>query len=401
MNPYSPLAYFIVLTLILMLVKTPLFSVADQPWHPENSRTFTIDGLRGFLAISVFFHHAAVYYRYLLTGSWQLPPSVFYTQLGQSSVALFFMITGYLFWGKAIRTCGRLPWRNLYIGRLFRISPLYYLATLFMLLVVFLNTGLTIHESPAILWRELLPLSLLGFYEIAPMINTYQTPANILAGVIWTLHYEWLFYLLILPLAAIFARLRNGHIWFSIIGAVICLALVAISPGTKTVALADFFIGMTCASILEFKSATSRSTTNTAQSILVIVLLALLATQFQTAYAAIPVMILGLVFFLISSGCTVFSVLNRRSSRRLGEISYGIYILQGLALYAAFAYAPVRAFALGTVLHYWVIITIAGLFLTTTALAAHILIELPGIRMGQAIIRRFTENQPIKPVVPH
>ena len=57
--------------------------------------------------------------------------------------------------------------------------------------------------------------------------------------------------------------------------------------------------------------------------------------------------------------------------------------------------------ALGAILHYWVIIAIAGLFLTTTALAAHILIELPGIRMGQAIIRRLTENQPIKPAVPH
>lgn len=380
------------LLLILVWVRTPLFSVADKIWHKESARTSTIDGLRGFLAISVFFHHAALYYHYLLTGSWQLPPSVFYTQSGQASVSLFFMITGFLFWGKAIRAHGRLPWKNLYIGRIFRIGPLYYLATLIMLLIVFRATGFALHESSMRLLAEIYRLAFFGFYNPAPIINTYQNPGTILAGVTWTLRYEWLFYLLMLPIAAFFARPRGGHIWFSILGLAICLALIFKSAGTTKIALADFFAGMACASIQQNEYLRNLSIGNGSKSLWVIALLTLLMTQFQTAYAAIPIMLLGLVFLLISTGCSVFGIMNTRTARRLGEISYGIYILQGLALYAAFYFAPVRVFALSSVSHYWLVIALAGLGLVSAALAAHVLVEMPGINAGKAIIKRLSKH---------
>ena len=47
--------------------------------HSNNDRFISIDGLRGYLALGVFIHHAAVWYFYLKKGVWEPPPSNFYT----------------------------------------------------------------------------------------------------------------------------------------------------------------------------------------------------------------------------------------------------------------------------------------------------------------------------------
>ena len=67
-----------------------------------TSRNASIDGMRGLLALFVFLHHACIWYFSLSTGQWKIPPSYFYTHLGQSSVALFFMITAFLFSNKLL-----------------------------------------------------------------------------------------------------------------------------------------------------------------------------------------------------------------------------------------------------------------------------------------------------------
>ena len=89
-------------------------------------RYSTIDGLRGYLAFAVFLSHSSIWYFYLHFGRWDVPQSNFYTHLGQSSVTLFFMITGFLFWSKLLD--GRvqpIDWSRLYLSRLFRLVPLY------------------------------------------------------------------------------------------------------------------------------------------------------------------------------------------------------------------------------------------------------------------------------------
>jgi peptidoglycan/LPS O-acetylase OafA/YrhL len=56
---------------------------------------------------------------------------------------MFFMITGYLFYSQLLKQKGRPNWKKLYIGRIFRIIPLYWFA---VALVVF---GVAIHTN----WR--------------------------------------------------------------------------------------------------------------------------------------------------------------------------------------------------------------------------------------------------------
>jgi len=53
--------------------------------------------LRGYLAFCVFLHHASFYVEFAHAGEWIEPASRVYSHLGDSSVKLFFMITGFLF----------------------------------------------------------------------------------------------------------------------------------------------------------------------------------------------------------------------------------------------------------------------------------------------------------------
>ncbi len=53
-------------------------------------------------------------------------------------------------------------------------------------------------------------------------------------------------------------------------------------------------------------------------------------------------------FFPLATGCTLFGLLTMHSARRLGDISYGIYLLQGLVLVSLFRRPSVRPFTLAS-----------------------------------------------------
>jgi peptidoglycan/LPS O-acetylase OafA/YrhL len=99
-------------------------------------------------------------------------------------------------------------------------------------------------------------------------------------------------------------------------------------------------------------------------------------------------------------GCDLFGLLLTMPARRLGNASYGIYLLQGLVLAWMFAIAPVRAFALASAVQYWVVIFACALLLVLGASVAHHFIEQPGIRLGRRVTmlardlaRRVTINR--------
>ena len=163
MSVYSIWPYFVCLVALLAIAATPILKLADTPPNPRGARLSALDGLRGFLALSVFFHHAAIYHDRLIDGSWKLPPSNFYTLLGQVGVAMFFMITGYLFWDRVVRTEGRPDWTSLYVGRVFRIGPLYLFATVTMLAIVFLHTGPHLNVTGTRLAEQIGRWLMLGF----------------------------------------------------------------------------------------------------------------------------------------------------------------------------------------------------------------------------------------------
>jgi len=397
MNYFSVWPFFVCLGVICAAVATPLFRLADAPTTDKAKRNPGLDGLRGFLALAVVFHHGAMYHGYLMTGIWKLLPSRFYTGLGQGGVSIFFMITGYLFWGKIIADQHKksVNWRALYIGRIFRIAPVYLLAVCSMLVIVGFETGWTLAEPVSTVAKEVTNWLALGIrprYEV----NGFRDTQVLLAGVTWSLRFEWDFYgalfVLALTLAAICRMLPARHQLFSwLLPGFILAACLIRSPSPNypdnAICCALFSLGMLAAACGPF-----RLGPDWLRSSAVLALVAIALVGFPSSYQAGPVLLLGAAFTLIASGCTVFGIMTSRPAIRLGDISYGIYLLQGLALAAAFRPAPLRLLALADPYYHWLLLLSATLALVGAATIVHVIVERPGIALGRRIAQRFAPD---------
>ena len=84
-------------------------------------------GFRGLLAFGVFMHHSFIWSHYAHGLGWR--DSEGFRQFGESRVVLFFMLTTTLFYGRLIDSRGRkLDWLKLYVSRILRLGPAYWVA---------------------------------------------------------------------------------------------------------------------------------------------------------------------------------------------------------------------------------------------------------------------------------
>jgi peptidoglycan/LPS O-acetylase OafA/YrhL len=388
MSTYSVWPYFAEMALLLLIAASPLFGAADVPPNPGVSRISTLDGLRGFLALGVFFHHGAIYHRYLSDGAWSLPPSRFYSLIGQVGVAMFFMITGYLFWSRIVAERGRLDWLQLYIGRVFRIGPLYLFAIACAAVIVLTRVGLHLNVSVLQLGAELGRFLSLG---LIPMddINGYPNSEMLLAGVTWTLRYEWYFYLS-LPLLALVAGRSKLHLPFAFV--MLTISLMYLTTHTKpsvsaplSVCIALFLIGMTCGSLV--RTGMIAKIADPLGSLAVVILICTVFIIFDSSHNVGATLLLGGAFYLIASGCSLFGLLTSRAALRLGNVSYGIYLLQGLVLTIVFSLNWTRDTALLSPLGHWSMLLLCGILLVVVATVVHVAIERTGIDIGKRLGR--------------
>jgi peptidoglycan/LPS O-acetylase OafA/YrhL len=370
---------------LFALAELPLFRAADSPPGAAGKRVSALDGLRGFLALGVFFHHAAIYHRFLIDGNWELPPSGFYILQGQVGVSLFFVITGYLFWSRLVKNRGRLEWMNFYINRAFRIGPLYLVAVAVMFGTVIARTGLQLSEPWFEFSQHIFEWLALGAIRGGD-INGYGGTQHVIGGVTWSLQYEWCFYGALVVIAVSARRLWT-HLAFSIGGLSASLTYLALNAPTAIVAppsvgAALFFSGMTCASLQS--AGWFLRLPNWLSSGIASGALAALFAAFTTAIGAMPIILMAGIFCLIVSGSSIFGLLTCRSAQRFGNISYGIYLLQGLVLAIVFSAAPIRAFALASTGQYWIVMLLCSVLVVAGATLAHAAVERPGIRLGKA-----------------
>lgn len=373
-------AYFVLMALVMGMAALPQFRFVDNASN-SSARYSSLDGLRGFAALSVFFHHFVITHHFINTGVWVNPESRFYTLLGPVGVSLFFMITGFLFWGKMLRAQGRPRWQELYIHRLFRIGPMYLFVVSVMLFIVFARTGFQLHEPPAVVVGSVLQWLALGVIDTQPDVNSYQA-THVLAGVTWTIFYEWAFYASLIA-TAFFARGR-WHLVF--IGAAIVLSLMG-----KTFLHLDssgfvllFLCGMAVASLLyeDIRPKLSSSLS----SLIAVTCMAIVLITSRNGYGTSTMLVLALFFYLVCSGSSVFGLLTSTPATRLGNISYSIYLMQGLILTAIFSIAPLKNFAMASVVNYWSIGVLCLSTLLICAALGYIFIERPGIALGRYLV---------------
>ena len=360
-----------------------------MPATRRGGRVATLDGLRGFLALAVFFHHAAIYHPYIADGRWLPPASRFHAMLGQAGVALFFMITGFLFWGKLLAERGRPDWRRLYVGRVFRIGPLYVVAIAVLIAVVFARSGWHLHGTLFGLVKSCAWWLALGALGPGPDIDRLADAWIILAGVTWTLQYEWWFYAALPPLALV---VRAGGRWPALaclggfVAGCVATALTATdAPVASPVVCATLFAAGTVVASIRGEAIVRAAPPALASTLAVALVAATFASPSVNRVGAI--LPLTGTFALIAWGCDPFGLLATRGARRLGDISYGLYLLQGLVLAAVFASPTVRAFALGSDARYAAVILGCAVILMIVATLAFVAIERPGIAWGRRVAR--------------
>lgn len=316
---------------LLVAVATAFFLVKRFGAPPSEGRYASIDGLRGYLAFFVFLHHSCVWYFYLNTGRWEIPPSNLYTHFGQSSVALFFMITGFLFFSKLID--GRkkpIDWGKLFISRFLRLAPLYFfVVALLFTIVSYLSRG-TANEPALKLAIE--AVRWLGFTALGgPNLNGIENTSIILAGVTWTLPYEWFFYFS-LPLLALTVGVRPPLPYMALSG----LSIIFLAVKQPSIALLGAFFAGTVTSVLVLFEPFRKFSMGRVASLIILGCLAIAVGLYPSPYSFSPLFLLFVAFALVACGNNLFGLLLNPVSRTLGEMAYSIYLLHGITLFIVF-----------------------------------------------------------------
>jgi len=380
-DPFNPVYAVLCLVVALLTLKLCTHRV---PAPATSGRVSSIDGLRGYLAFFVFLHHSAFWYALVRSNSWSLPPSHVYMHFGQSSVLLFFMITGFLFFSKIrAHQQGRLDWLRIFVSRILRLTPLYFVVVAIVGVIVAVETRFTIHEPPALFVRNVLHWLLFCALD-SPPLNAYPATWLITAGVTWTLRFEWLFYLALPLIGAAVAPRR-----YILLSAVIVSLFVLNSPFTKSTVLFSFGSGMfaaLCAEQPQLRAAASSKF----GAVFVLALLVFTVWHFPVAYvlwtdfpSPFEFYVLGLLtlaFATIASGNTLFGILSHPLSRRLGDLSYGIYLLQGIVLFVTFRVIGFQRAAALPIAWFWCVIAGSGAALIVISLLSFHFIEAPALR---------------------
>ncbi len=358
MDPVSPIPAIaaIALSFLTSFLLSKKFGAPS-----EQGRFSSIDGLRGYLAFCVFLHHSSIWYFYLRLGQWKVPPSNLYTHFGQSSVAFFFMITGFLFFSKIIE--GRkkdIDWTRLYVSRVLRLVPLYLIVMSALLVIVaYLSNGL-LTEPITTIMKELVrwfSFTILG----SPDINGIARTVTIVAGVTWSLPYEWFFYLS-LPLLALTVRAIPPYPYIAL-GIVGVVGLILWAPASQHLLS---FLGGILASILVRYRPFQEFAVKRSLSLAIIFCVATSVALFPSAYGLVPLGLLSIAFTLIACGNSLFGILTNPVSRMLGEMAYGIYLIHGITLFVVFSFVigiP-ESRALSVVTHWLVVLGVTPILIT-------------------------------------
>lgn len=333
----------------------------------RSDRYTSIDGLRGYLALGVFLHHACIWHFFLQTGDWKVPPSNFYTHLGQSSVALFFMITGFLFFSRIITSReAPIDWSRLLLSRVLRLVPLYLLVVLLLALIVIAVSGAKLNVAPLQALTDVLRWTSFTIFG-APDLNMVADTWRITAGVTWSLPYEWLFYVS-LPLQGMLLRtdVPRRYLLASATG-VVAILLVWIP---LHIHLLTFLGGIGAAVAARFGLFRQFARSKTA-TVLAILCLLLLVVGFANAGRYPQIILLSLAFTIIACGNSGFGILTHRWSRSLGEIAYSVYLLHGMLLFVLFTFVlgAEQSKALSPALYWGVVIALTPVLVSLSVLS--------------------------------
>ncbi|MGD9425293.1 acyltransferase family protein [Pantoea sp. NSTU24] len=326
-----------VLSLVMALMILRLFSFHHGVYNGNGIKS--ISGLRALLASIVAFSHFA-HYVYSLDHEWIFDKDYFawvsqgnfFANSGKFGVALFFMISAFLFyrWLDNDRLTTAELTRKLLKSRVRRIVPMFWFSGLLIVVIGWFSEDVS--ATGVMLVDGLRWFFFIGNYHIGSIPT-----ANINAGVEWTLRLEWLLYLSI-PLIYLLNRATGNRFkMLLIMGSIGLILAIAIALRLWGTAYTDprpvlGFAAGYLAWHYRDRWMALRSSGPAAALAIVLAVIALFFTS-STFYYLIFLCLLAVVFFVISSGNSLFGLLESKTLMSVGEVSYSLYLIHGIVLY--------------------------------------------------------------------
>jgi len=354
----------------------------------ETARYKAIDGLRGFLGISVFIHHIVITWFFIHGSSWQTFPNRFVLHLGQTSVALFFMITAFLFWGRVLARGSSIDWAEFFVSRLYRLYPIYFLVLGLVGVMVIALTWSAPAASVGSLEKPLLQwLLMFG----TPDLNGLPHTGLLIAGVTWSLRYEWLFYLALPFFGFVAGGSRQPLAALLAVTVVAAIVYRSAAHGLFDIGILQSFLGGIVAAYWVRNPALARIGRAPASGLVAIAALLAVVMFEPTAFTWEATLGLGLFFVVVASGHSLGGVLRQPGLLWLGDITYGIYLLHGFLLWLIFQRLLPHTAGNNGIIFLMAAVAIA-IVLVLLCSAVFLTIEHPAILMGKRHYQWMTHS---------
>ena len=374
--------------ILLVAIVAALLGRVSPGLPPSQSRQGAMQGFRGLLALGVFLHHSFIWSHYVQGRGWL--DAWGWHQFGESRVVLFFMLTATLFYGKLLDSRGRdFDWLRLFVSRVLRLGPAYWMAMSLMMAVVAYATlrhvdgaGLSIVKFN---WSEIvtqcavwLSFSMLGM----PSIDGYFHTPLITAAVTWTLPYEVTFYML-LPLLALPLRVAMPATTLAL-GIAAAVWAAAWSPDP---AICVPFAGGLAVALLVRVPRVVKVLRHRASAAAAMAAMTAVFLLFPTVYAPLPLLMLLFAMAVVAADNDLFGILRWRAPQALGNWGYSLYLLHGILLYTLFVLVIGldRAARLSG-LEYTAVLAAFIPVVITLSWASHRWIESPPMRAVPAVV---------------
>lgn len=294
-----------------------------------------------------------------------------------------------LFLSKILTLRRSIDWLKVYESRFYRIMPLYIFVLLAISLVVFANTEYQLVSSIS----ELTEQYIRWLFFIGNRINEFADTRTIIAGVDWTLKYEWLFYLLLPVIASIvLSKFRIFSIFL-----LLTILYLYIKPIPMPLFSTQYFIlfalgGLIALAVKVIEIPNKIVDSRLASSLSSVLLLGLIF--YPNTMDIVHHLMMFLFFFLVVFGNSIFGILRLNASRILGEVSYSIYLLHGLILYLLFTQFNLYDIKEIKPKYYVLLMPVVAVLVLLVSSVTFLSIERPFIKFGQKYhITNFTRRQ--------
>lgn len=369
--------------LFILLASGALFSLKPFQCMDKSSkeRNEKIDGLRFFMAVFVVFHHFALSYMYFSGKPWDASSFGEYhinQKMGSFGVAVFFMISGYLFANAKVYS-----WMSFYKKRVLRIAPLFTFSSVACILIAFILQRNNLDTS-ALLAKLYFWLDA-GITRYKPDLFGMKDTQIINAGVTWTLFWEWAFYFS-LPFMFII-RDKAGLLPVSVAALFVSIYFVSQynqSYGSYLAFFATGALGRHVSKSIKIKKYICDI--GALSSLIVTFLVA------DSSYNTYFIPFIMSFFLFIVAGSDMFGVLKIRGFIRLGDASYSIYLLHGIAWFCMNKYLALKGIYF-SVYEYMALSTAVFFLLMFSCSLTYMLIESPFIRVGSRIEQKGISSE--------